>query len=383
MGRMRTLPFLALVLLVWLLVQAPPVSAQPMMQTVTASQDGVALPASTGQMIDPTLLGITCPALVARNLAAAAERGYRVEAGSFTDPASKITITQGCDGDPAAFEAAPAHPFAGGRPAVAPVPVPALGAGTAVLFVIGQSNAGNYGVGRRTQSSGRVWDYAGDGAFFLASDPFHNSEDGYGIDASPWVGVGERLLGRRGNNGEVITQVVIAQRAIGATAIARWAPGGDKHAFMIAQLRDLLDNAVTKAERPPSLYILWQQGETDAGQGTTAADYVARFVALRAAIRQVTAAPIHVAVATTCNLREEAAYPPAAEAYAQLPEWFVHTEMARQAIRAAQRALVDGSDVRAGPNTDLIAPALRWDGCHFGPRGLGELAEMWVRALAP
>ena len=380
MGRMRTLSAITLACL----LVAAPARAQSFMQVLTASQDGVALPASTGQMIDPARLdGATCQALVGRNLAAAAALGYRVEDGSFTDPATKVTITQGCVGDAAAYEAAPAHPFAGGRPAATSVPPPALGAGTAVLFVIGQSNAGNYGVGRRSQSSGRVWDYAGDGGYFLASDPFHNNEDGYGIDASPWVGVGEGLLGRQGNNGEVINQVVIAQRAIGATAIARWAPGGDKHAFLIAQLRDLLVNVVGKAERPPSLYILWQQGETDAGQGTSAEDYRTRFATLRAAIRRYTDAPIHVAVATICNLREEANYPPAAETYAQPPEWYVRTEVARQTIRDAQRALINGADVRAGPNTDLIAPALRWDGCHFGPRGLGELAEGWVRALAP
>jgi len=377
---MRLALFLALILL----GLAAPAAAQPMMQTVTASVDGLALPPSTGQMIDPALLhGLTCPELVRRNLDLAAERGYRVEHGSFTDPASGITITQGCDGTPAAFEAAPAHPFAGGRPAAERVAAPALGAGTAVLFVIGQSNAGNYGVGRRTQISGRVWDYAGQGAFFLASDPFHNSEDGYGIDASPWVAVGERLLGRRGNNGEVITQVVIAQRAIGATSIARWAPGGDKHAFIINELRDLLDHVVAKAAAAPSLYILWQQGETDAGQGTTGEDYQLRFAALRGAIRRLTDAPIHVAVATMCNLREEVAYPPAAEAYAQPPEWFIHAETARQTIRAAQRALVNGSDVKPGPNTDLIAPAHRWDGCHLGPRGLAELAARWVLALTP
>jgi len=378
---MRLRLVLALALLAW----AAPLSAQPMLQTLTAGRDGETPSFATGQVIDPALLGgVTCRSLVERNLALAAKRGYVVDGGSFTDPATRITITQGCLADFAdTFETAPAHPFAGGKPAAAPVAPPELGAGTAVLFVIGQSNAGNYGVGRRTHSTGRVWDYAGGGAFYAASDPFHNSEDGYGIDASPWVAVGEGLLGRRGDNGAPITEIVIAQRAVGATAIARWAPGGDKHPYLINQLRDLLDNVVAKAKAPPSLHILWQQGETDAGNGTDAEAYRASFAALKAAIRHLTPAPIHVAVATVCNLREAANYPPAAHSYDHPPDWYIRAEADRLAIRAVQRELVNGADVRPGPDTDRIGSPLRWDGCHLGPRGLAELAGMWVAALAP
>src|SRR5580693_5559561 len=61
------------------------------LQTVTASIRGVALPPSSGQIIPRAL----AEEVIATNLKLAPKFGYRVEPeGSFTDPVSGITIKQ-------------------------------------------------------------------------------------------------------------------------------------------------------------------------------------------------------------------------------------------------------------------------------------------------
>lgn len=69
-------------------------------------------------------------------------------------------------------------------------------------------------------------------------------------------------------------------------------------------------------------------------------------------------APVHVAQATICNS------PP------------------NETIRAAQRAVVDRTlGILPGPDTDMIGPSDRYDGCHMAESGLVKHAELWTEAL--
>ena len=53
-----------------------------------------------------------------------------------------------------------------------------------------------------------------------------------------------------------------------------------------------------------------------------------------------------------------------------------------EGIRAAQRDLVDpAKGIFAGPDTDQIGEAFRYDGCHFDGEGGKRVADLWLSAL--
>jgi hypothetical protein len=53
-----------------------------------------------------------------------------------------------------------------------------------------------------------------------------------------------------------------------------------------------------------------------------------------------------------------------------------------EVIRSAQRAVVDlALGIFAGPDTDTIGVADRYDGCHMAQSGLIKHASLWVEAL--
>jgi hypothetical protein len=113
------------------------------LQTVAASIKGAALPSSTGQIIPRTL----AEEVIATNLNLAPKYGYRVRPdGSFTDPASGITVLHG-------YVAAAPHyiiPVYPGAEDARPRPIrpEAFSKGTLKLFSWGQSLAANFGHGR-------------------------------------------------------------------------------------------------------------------------------------------------------------------------------------------------------------------------------------------
>src|ERR1700687_5745776 len=112
------------------------------LQIVTASIKGTALPSSTGQIVPRAI----ADEVIATNRKLAPQFGYRVgDDGSFTDPASGIAILQGYV--PAAPDyVIPAYPPEGARPQ--PIEPESWGQGTLKLFVWGQSLASNGGHGR-------------------------------------------------------------------------------------------------------------------------------------------------------------------------------------------------------------------------------------------
>jgi hypothetical protein len=53
-----------------------------------------------------------------------------------------------------------------------------------------------------------------------------------------------------------------------------------------------------------------------------------------------------------------------------------------QIIREAQAAVVNGKDILAGPDTDVISTLWdRWDGCHFAATGIQRASQLWVDSL--
>ncbi len=99
-----------------------PAIGQTVFQYVNAWMgDGMPLPDTMGQATDIR----TCTEVKSRNLDLAPSFGFKVDrdAGTFTDPASGITIKQSCITNPA-LVATPVHPFAGAGPRTRRCPVP-------------------------------------------------------------------------------------------------------------------------------------------------------------------------------------------------------------------------------------------------------------------
>lgn len=354
------------------LASSSPPPGPPQMVTVAAADSGGALPSFDLNIADPSVDGsIDCPSWNASTLIAAAAAGYTVSGGSFSDSATGITITQGCD-DAALYLTAPAHPFASGFPTVSSVTAPTIDANTAILFIIGQSNAGQHGSGGYISGSRATYDYSGS-AFYAARDPLHDPGDA-APDGGPWVVVADGLIGQTGINGHIIEKVVIMSRPIGGTVIANWISGGTQFSYLTAQLTSLSSLIGTSG---PSVYVIWQQGEADAGIGATASPYETKFASLLSTIQSYTAAPVYVSKTTTCiGPRTSDPFD-----FQHTPTNLIGKLAGQRQIRLAQATVVNGTTVRAGPDTDAIPPRWRWDGCHLGGYGLIIEAQGWLTTL--
>ena len=157
------------------------------LQTVTASIKGTALPPSTGQIVPREL----AEEVIATNLKLAPNFGYRVEPdGSFTDPASGITIHQGYV-TAAPDYVIPAYPV---TKDLGPHPIEpeAFGRGTFKLFVWGQSIAANSGHGRYAARNTDQTCVFSDGHFYPCSDPILGAE---GPGGSVWSRFAEFSIG--------------------------------------------------------------------------------------------------------------------------------------------------------------------------------------------
>jgi hypothetical protein len=346
-----------------------PVIAQPVFQYVNAwTRDGTSLPDTMGQATDM----VTCAEVKNQNLDLAPSLGFTVdrEAGTFTDPKWGITIKQSCITNPALL-ATPVHPFGGAAPNLVAATCPLAGVGVDVWFVFGQSIAGNFNEGRYTAGPA-TYAYAGHGQCYQLSDPVAGGE---GKDAGPWTRLADLMLNQSALDGSRINRIMVIERAIGGSSITDWMPGGSQHEYLIAQIKDAIANGFT-----PTRFI-FSQGEADAGGDMTAQRWATDFNAMVTSIRSTGAqAPIYVSQETICNYRtSDNPSPP--DIVSRTPDYYITRELGRIAIRAGQKAVVNGTSVRAGPNLDQITPQMRADGCHMGYAGLVTEANLWMEAL--
>lgn len=334
-------------------------------QTINAWQNGTPLPSSTGQAVDYA----RCKRVIESNFSIAAALSYTVDkaAGTFTDPASNITIKQGCT--PAAPFYIPAPGLAGGAlPTFAKIPCPAQTPDTEVWYIIGQSNASNLGDGRYTARSGAFM-YGWDNDCYQASDPIVGAD---GNGAGPWARLADLMLGQTGLNGQKIGKIIIINRAVGGSAIRQWGPGG---IFSRTISRSLTE---AKASGYTPTRIFWVQGESDVAVLSTE-QYVDAFGKVLDSIRQLgVAAPVWVAQTTMCNMRSLADLNDR-QVIERPPNNYILLERGRLSIRAAQKIL--GDQNHAGASLDSIDIGLRRDGCHMGSYGLDQEARLWFRAL--
>ncbi len=226
---------------------------------------------------------------------------------------------------------------------------------TAVLLVLGQSNAANEGGQRHRSAYGANVVNAFDGRCFIAASPLLGSTDARG---EYWTSLGNSLIasGRYDN-------VVIAPAAYSGSDVARWAKGGDLN----AELVDTVDKLHKSGYRPTS--VLWVQGEADLVKGTSTEDYEQRFLSMVDTLRTGGVnAPVYISTATKCLEPSNGGFK------VHIPD---------NPIVHAQRALPkSGNGIHDGVNSDaLLTEDDRYDDCHFGSSGADKAAKAWAGIL--
>jgi hypothetical protein len=217
---------------------------------------------------------------------------------------------------------------------------------TAVLLVMGQSNAANYQGQRHQSPDDRVVNFAA-GRCYRAASPLLGADGRLG---ETWTLLGTKLV-----QSGLYRTVILIPVAVGGSSVDRWAAGGDLNATMVAVIQ------AAKA-RYTITGVLWDQGATDFALRTPEGQYRSHLKSLIDTIRaQGVRAPFFI---TRCSLGGK--------------DWSENNPVAR-----AQASLVDSQHaIFDGPNTDLdITPFDRYDGYHFSASGQEKYTDAWIPLL--
>jgi Carbohydrate esterase, sialic acid-specific acetylesterase len=211
---------------------------------------------------------------------------------------------------------------------------------TAVLLLVGQSNAGNHRGQRYQSADDRVVNFV-DGRCYRAASPLLGAT---GQEGETWTLLGNKLV-----QSGLYRTVILIPAAVGASSVRRWAEGGDLNAMLVAVIRAVKSRYTINA-------VLLDQGATDFALGTLEGQYPSDLQSMIDAVRaQGVRAPFFI---TRCSVGG--------------PNWAEDNPVAR-----AQASLADSSNaVFDGPNVTRLD---RYDGYHFGASGQEKCASAWVR----
>lgn len=226
---------------------------------------------------------------------------------------------------------------------------------TAVLLILGQSNAANHAGQRyRSDYGERVVNFFGERCFIAAS-PLLGSTD---TDGEYWTRLGNLLVA----SGK-IANVVIAPLAFSGSEVARWAQGGDINALLVDTVKQLQDVGYRVTD------VLWDQGEVDYVKGTSADAYRERFLSMVDTLRtQGIGAPIYITIASKCLEPSNGGFK------THVPD--------NQIVRAQMALSRSGNGLEAGVNTDtLLGETDRYDDCHIGGTGAEKVSREWAGLL--
>jgi hypothetical protein len=235
------------------------------------------------------------------------------------------------------------------------VPCPEQTGRTAVLLLLGQSNAGNHG-GQRFQSQHgqKVLNYF-DKRCFVAESPLLGSD---GVKGEYWTELGNLLVASG-----AFDQVVLIPVSISGSEISRWAQGGD--------INPLVAHAVIESRQANYrvTHVLFHQGEIDYVLGTSEDSYRDGFMSLVETLRrQDVTAPVYVSVTTKCLGASNSG---------------THFHSNDNSVSRAQIALPnERKAIRPGVNSDALLQRIdRFDDCHFGGSGAEKVAKAWFGLL--
>lgn len=211
---------------------------------------------------------------------------------------------------------------------------------TAVILVIGQSNAANHAEYKNTPEN-EVINYF-NGRCYKAASP---------------------LLGATGDEGEFLTlmgdmliesgkfeRVVLVPAAVGASSISRWQDGGD--------LNEMVQDTIRNT-RYRITHIVWHQGERDFKNLTSRKVYADSFRSLLSTLPDV---PIYTSISTKCRINNG---------------WTPDNPVA-----LAQRDILGGRVV-LGADTDSLLGEYdrRGDLCHLSKSGQEKTARAYADAI--
>lgn len=226
---------------------------------------------------------------------------------------------------------------------------------TAVLLVLGQSNASNHAGQRyRSEHGAQVVNFFNKRCFIAAS-PLLGSTDTRG---EYWTLLGNLLIA----SGK-FDNVVIAPLAFSGSEVARWMRGGDINGLLVETARQLQDVGYRVTD------VLWTQGEIDYVRGTSTETYSERFLSMVDTLRQQGIdAPVYVSITSKC-------LEPSNEGF--------KVDAPDNAIVRAQLALPkSGNGFRQGVNIDaLLNDTDRYDDCHIGATGEEKVSRTWANLL--
>ncbi len=156
---------------------------------------------------------------------------------------------------------------------------------------------------------------------------------------NPFLRVAQEYSARTGR------AVILRFISVGGTSISRWSDPND--------LGDVLANELKEfATLAPVDRVFWQQGETDAIHGMSAAEYRANLERVLATIRAAGfSRQVHVARSSRC--------------YGIGPDNPVGAVLS----------------VYGGADTDALGQEFRHDGCHFSAEGVRAFAALWLSAI--
>ena len=217
---------------------------------------------------------------------------------------------------------------------------------TAVLLVIGQSNAANYQGQRYQSGDDRVVNFAA-GRCYRAASPLLGADGRMG---ETWTLLGTKLV-RAG----LYRTVILIPVAVGGSAVYRWAAGGDLNAAMMTAIRAAKASYTITG-------VLLDQGAADFAMRTPETQYRSALASLIDSLRAVgVRAPFFI---TRCTVGGE--------------DWSEDNPIAR-----AQASLVDDQrGIFDGPNTDRDVTTFdRYDGYHFSATGQEKYVDAWIPLL--
>lgn len=213
------------------------------------------------------------------------------------------------------------------------------------VLALGQSNAGNTGIGYQRKENINVLNYW-NGNWYIATSPLLGAE---GKGSNIWPYLADQLIEEH----NTIHNVTIVNYSIGATSIAFWNQASTR--LKLNQLRkELAQQNITPH------YILWVQGEEDNRLGTDAQEFAKNYESLIQHLHSHwPKSHIYSAISTRCQ--------------------------ANQPSQKIKNIIEDVSNKYSftfvGPNTDLLGPAYRFDGCHFNEDGTRMAVELWKQKL--
>ncbi|MGO7537811.1 sialate O-acetylesterase [Rhizobium ruizarguesonis] len=236
-----------------------------------------------------------------------------------------------------------------------PVTCPIQTDRTAVLLILGQSNAANDGGQRYRSNYGARVVNVFEKRCFIAASPLLGSTDTKG---EYWTLLGNNLIASGQND-----SVILAALAYSGSEVARWATGGDLNPVLVDTMKQLQDSGYRITS------VLWVQGEKDLVIGTTAEAYQEHFMSIVDTLRQHgVQAPVYISIASKCLEPSNGGFKE------HIPD---------NAIIRAQLALSkSGHGIREGVNSDaLLDGEDRYDDCHIGGTGAEKVSRAWTNLL--